>query len=144
MKTRFLPSFKGTCILVGTLYILLSISLFLRGLLINSEENQIAPNLLELINNSLFWINLHLFVIGLFILIFGFTIIKINQQKGICSLLFFINILYAFLDFRSADSFFGSSLFQDSTSVIPAFFSLLIALLFLMQNIRLMKQKEEN
>ena len=144
MKTKLLPSFKGSCILVGTLYMLLSISQFLRGLTVGLHENNVTPNVLELINNSLLWLNLHLFVIGLFILIFGFTITKLNQQKAICSLLVFINLCYAFLDFRSSNSFYGSSLFENNSSVIPALFSLIIALLFLMQNIRLMKQKENN
>ena len=144
-----LPNFKRTFLIVGYTFILLSISLFTKGLMVSMAQFEVPDFILKSAHyyDAILWVYVHMMVIGLLILIIGYSVDDLNKQKWIAGLLFIVTGFYFYLDFRSADWAFGNALYKGESSIIPAIIGLLVNLLFFQLAIRLFlnyQSKNEN
>mgnify|MGYP000742712697 CR=1 FL=1 len=133
------PNFKRTFLIVGYTFILLSISLFTKGLMVSMAQFEVPDFILKSAHyyDAIRWVYVHMMVIGLLILIIGYSVDDLNKQKWIAALLFIVTAFYVYLDFRSADWSYGNALYQGESSIIPAIIGLLVNLLFFQLAIRL-------
>ncbi len=138
MKNLF-PDFKATFLIAGTLFTLLSISIFMKGLIPSMAEFNVPEQTLQSPHyyDAMLWVYVHMTVIGLLLIILAFTVREQIHQKRVSLLLVCATGFYTYLDFRSADWMFGHALYKGPTSVIPAIISLAITMLFLQLAIRL-------
>lgn len=143
MMKKILPNFKTTCIIVGSILILLSISIFGQGILTMMADYGVPNEVLGSphYEDAISWVYLHTAVIGILIILFGISVPKGKMQKWIALVLFLVNSVYTLLDFMHSDSSLGNGLYKGEASVIPAFTSLLITLLFLQLAVRLFLSK---
>lgn len=143
MKTifRFLPNFKLTYLIVGCSDMLLSGSLFMRGLMPSLAEFHVPPNLLASPHyyDAMLWVYVHLFVLGSVIACVGLSADSVLPllRKRLTVVLTAAHVYYTYLDFRSSDSAFGNGLYQGTASVVPGIITMVITLLFLQLAIRL-------
>ena len=133
------PNFKRTFLIVGYTFILLSISLFTKGLMVSMAQFEVPDFILKSAHyyDAIRWVYVHMMVIGLLILIIGYSVNDLNKQKWIAGLLFIVTGFYFYLDFRSADWAFGNALYKGESSIIPAIIGLFVNLLFFQLAIRL-------
>jgi hypothetical protein len=141
------PNFKRTFLIVGYTFILLSISLFTKGLMVSMAQFEVPDFILKsaYYYDAILWVYVHMMVIGLLILIIGYSVDDLNKQKWIACLLFIVTGFYFYLDFRSADWAFGNALYKGESSIIPAIIGLFVNLLFFQLAIRLfLNSQSEN
>ncbi len=136
---RFLPNFKTTYTLIGTTFILLSVSLFAKGLIPSMAAFQVPAVVLQSPHyfDALLWVYVHMTVIGILLVCLGQAVNDQSKQQWITALLCCIMAFYTYLDFRSSDSALGNALYKGESSVAPAFIGLLVSLLLLQLLIRL-------
>jgi len=141
---KYLPNFKSTFLIVGITFIMLSLGLFAKGLLVSMAEFKVPEVVLNSPHyiDAITWVYIHMLVIGILIFCIGLSVKETTQQKWISLLLFIIMTLYTYLDFRTSDSSLGNGLYQGESSVAPAFIGLLVTLLFLLTTIKLLLQKK--
>ena len=136
--TRFLPGFKATYITTGVLFVLLAGSLFLQGIpefMVQfnvPQETLDSPHYLD----AMLWTYSHMIILGLIIGLVGFLAQGEKLKVWMSRLLLLSNGYYTFLDFRSSDSSVGNGLYEGEASLMPAFVSLGITLLFLQLVVR--------
>ncbi len=128
---------------IGILFMLLSLSLFAKGLVVSMAEFKVPEVVLNSAHyyDAIRWVYIHQFVLGLLIAMLGFSVTDLSKQKLICLLLFFVTCIYTYLDFKNSDSALGNGLYQGASSVIPAYISLVVNLLLLMTYFLLRKKK---
>lgn len=145
MFKRF-PNFKTTCLIVGISFILLSLSLFAKGLIESMAEFKLPESVLQSPHyfDAIMWVYVHMIVLGMLIVMLGIAVENPKKQKWIALALFIITVCYTFLDFRTSDSPLGNGLYKGQQSVAPAFISLLVNLLFLLTALKLFLQKQNN
>ena len=124
---------------VGVLFVLLASSLFLKGLIPSMAEFKIPENILNSAHyyDAIFWVYVHMMVIGVLFILIGISVKELQHQQLISILLLLITAFYTYLDFRTSDSMFGNALYKGEASVIPAYISLIVNLVFLQLSIRL-------
>lgn len=146
MMKKLLPNFKTTYIFVGVLFVLLSLSLFVKGLMPSMSEFMVPTSLLEspYYYDSILWVYVHMIVIGMLISLIGISVEDRNKQKWITVILFLTTLFYTYLDFRSSDSSLGNSLYKGESSVAPAIISLFVNFLFLQLTIKLFLKEKSN
>ena len=139
-KLKF--NYKSTLISTGILFILLSLSLFTKGLMKSMKQFQVPENLLNSPHyyDSILWVYIHMIVIGILIILLGILVSLKSQQKWVSLLLLILTSIYTFLDFRTSDSFIGNSLYKGAESTIPGFISLTINFAFLLLFIQLCRK----
>ncbi len=139
---RFLPGFKWTYMIVGLLFIVLSMSLFVKGLMPSMAEFQIPESTLDSPHyyDAILWVYIHMMVIGALIFIIGYSVDDLDKQKGITVFLLLITIFYTYLDFRSSDSSVGNALYKGPSSIAPALIGLLVNFLFLQLAIKMFRK----
>lgn len=148
MLQRFLPGFRATYLTVGITDVLLSGSLFARGLMQSMKEFKVPTEILASPHyaDALLWVYVHMIVLGLIVSCVGYYASAVGPilQKRLSVLLFLVHCVYTYLDFRSSDSALGNGLYQGAASVFPALISLILTLLFLQLALVLHSQKPTN
>ena len=141
---RFLPGYKATFLIVGSLFIFLSLMIFVRGLIPSMAEFKVPDSTLNSPHyfDAILWVYTHMMVMGLLIFTLAFSVPDRNKQKWISILLLLITSAYTFLDFRSSDSALGNGLYQGEASLIPAIISLFCSLMFCLTVIKFLGSKE--
>ena len=81
-------------------------------------------------------------VIGILIILLGISVVDPEKQKWISVFLLLITIFYTYLDFRSADWMYGNSLYKGESSLVPAFISLVVNMLFLNLAVSLFRKRD--
>ncbi len=145
MRKKNLLGFKSTLIMIGSLLIFLSLSLFFKGMVIAMSEFKVPTEVLSSLHyiDAISWVYIHQLVIGLLIILLGISIKEISMQRWVSIILLLIMSFYAYIDFKNSDSKFGNGLYQGEASLIPAIMCLLFALLFLQLTIRLFVVEKE-
>lgn len=139
-KLKF--TYKSTLISIGSLFILLSLSLFTKGLMKSMKQFQVPENIINSPHyyDAILWVYIHMMVIGVLIILLGFSVSLKSHQKWISFLLLILTSIYTYLDFRTSDSFLGNSLYKGDESSIPGFISLTTNLAFLLLFIHLCRK----
>lgn len=139
---RFLPGFKWTYMIIGLLFILLPMSLFIKGLMPSMAEFQIPESTLDSPHyyDAILWVYVHMTVIGALIFIIGYSVDDLGKQKWITVFLLLITIFYTYLDFRSSDSSVGNALYKGTSSIVPGLIGLFVNFLFLQLAIRMFRK----
>lgn len=122
--------FKKHLRIIGSVLSLLSISLFIKGILHVMSEYGVPSNVLQnaYYIDAITWVYTHMLVVGILILCIGYGIKEIKIQKWVSLTLFIIITLYCIMDFAHSDSVLGNSLYKGPQSIIPAIISLIISL----------------
>lgn len=143
MLQKVLPGFKSTCFIVGSAFILLSASLFAKGLMPSMSEFKVPDIITQSPHyyDAIFWVYMHMMVLGLLIMALGYGVDQEFKQKWVACILTLVTAIYTFIDFRHSDSALGNSLYQGEASVAPAIISMVVTLLFLQITIRLFMKK---
>lgn len=130
---KFLPGFKATCLIVGTLNILMAGSMLVKGVIPGMAQFKVPEPILASphYEDAMFWVFLHMFMIGILIIMIGILAENPVKQLWVARVLVLMHAVYAFLDIRSSDNAFGNALYQGPESVIPVFVDLFYILLFL-------------
>ena len=130
---KLIPGFKATCIIVGTLDILLAGSMFAKGVIKGMAEFKVPPAQLASPHyaDAMFWVFLHMFMIGVLIITIGLLAENPAKKVWAARALVLMHCVYAFLDIQTSDNYFGNALYQGPRSVIPVFIDVLYILLFL-------------
>jgi hypothetical protein len=130
---KFIPGFRGTCILVGTLNMLMAGSMLVKGIAEGMAQFKIPEIILASphYQDAIFWVFLHMFMIGILVIMIGLLAENPVKQVWVARVLVLMHCVYAFLDIRTSDNYFGSALYQGPESVIPVFVDLFYILLFL-------------
>lgn len=135
MKTHckhYLPGFRGTCLTVCGLYVFLSSSLFIRGLMPSMAQFQVPAQTLASPHyaDALLWVYVHMAVIGLMLGVIGWYATESRLQRVFARLMLFVHIAYFYLDLRSSDSPWGNALYKGPASMVPVLIGMLMCLLF--------------
>jgi hypothetical protein len=143
MYTQRLPNFKVTLVFLGSLYILMPITLFVKGLMPSMAEFKVPEATLQSPHyaDAILWVYVHMMVLGALIAMLGFTVKQANEQRWVCLALLLISILYTYLDFRSSDSVLGNALYKGKQSLVPAYMGLFFNLMLLQLFIKLSLEK---
>jgi len=130
---QLLASFKGTCLFVGTLNILMAGSMLAKGVMQGMAEFKVPPTLLASphYDDAMSWVFLHMCTIGGLIIIIGLLAEDPAKKVWAARALVLIHCVYAFLDIQTSDNYFGNALYQGPRSVFPVFIDVLYILLFL-------------
>ena len=130
---KLLPGFKATCIIVGTLDMLLASSMFAKGVMQGMAEFKVPQAQLASPHyaDAMSWVFLHMFMIGALIISIGLLAESPRKKVWVARVLVLMHCVYAFLDIQTSDNYFGNALYQGPRSVIPVFIDLLYILLFL-------------
>lgn len=141
---KFLPGFKTTCYLIGLSYIMMSLGLFMKGLLPSMAEFQVPQSTLDSPHyaDAILWVYVHMIVIGMLIFMIGYAVKDVNKQKWITFFLLLITLFYTYLDFRSSDSSLGNGLYKGESFIIPALIGLFTNFLFLLLFVKLLGKKK--
>jgi hypothetical protein len=133
LSKKLLPGFKATCLIVGTLDILLASSMFAKGVMRGMAEFKVPQHLLASphYEDAMSWVFLHMLMIGVLIINIGVLAENPAKQVWVARVLVLMHCVYAFLDVQTSDNYFGNALYQGPRSVIPVFIDLLYILLFL-------------
>ena len=136
-------SFRATFMIVGITFVILSLSLFLKGLIPSMAEFKVPEPVLSSPHyfDALLWVYVHMIVIGLLILLIGISVTDPKKQQWITMILILIISVYTYLDFRSSDSALGNGLYKGEASVAPALFSLGVEVLLILLVVRLNTKK---
>lgn len=128
-----MKDYKKVLMGIGILFIFLSLSLFVKGLIPSMAEFKVPTEVLNSPHyyDAILWVYVHMIVLGILIFLLGYAVTDPKKQQAITLLLFFITCAYTYLDFRSSDSALGNGLYQGESSVIPAFISLLVNIVLL-------------
>ena len=129
--------------IVGITFVILSLSLFLKGLTPSMAEFKVPEPVLSSPHyfDALLWVYVHMIVIGLLILLIGISVTDPKKQQWITMKLILIIGVYTYLDFRSSDSALGNGLYKGEASVAPALFSLGVEVLLILLVVRLNTKK---
>ncbi len=143
MKT-FSFHFKSTLVLIGSLFVFLAVGLFAKGLMRSMSEFDVPEIILnsEHYYDAILWVYVHMIVIGILIILLGISVVDPEKQKWISVFLLLITIFYTYLDFRSADWMYGNSLYKGESSLVPAFISLIVNMLFLNLAVSLFRKRD--
>lgn len=143
---KFSLNFKTTCTLVGVLFVFLSLSLFMKGLMRSMAEFKVPESILNSPHyyDALFWVYVHMISLGILIVLLGVSVTDTGKQKWITLILFGITAFYAYLDFRSSDSILGNGLYRGESSLAPAIIGLFVNLLFLQLAVKLFRADTGN
>ncbi len=130
---KFLPGFKATCILVGSMNILLASSMFVQGVMENMAKFNVPRQLLSSphYHDAMFWVFLHMFMIGVLLIMIGILAENPVKQLWAARVLVIMHCVYAYLDIQTSDNYFGNALYQGPESVIPVIIDIFYILLFL-------------
>lgn len=130
---KLLPGFKVTCIIVGTMDMLLASSMFAKGVMRGMAEFKVPQAQLSSPHyaDAMFWVFLHMFMIGALIISIGLLAENPLKKMWVARVLVLMHCVYAFLDVQTSDNYFGNALYQGPRSVIPVFIDVLYILLFL-------------
>ncbi|MBI3233931.1 MAG: hypothetical protein HYZ42_07795, partial [Bacteroidetes bacterium] len=103
IMNKYLPNFKTTFLIVGITFIMLSLGLFAKGLLVSMAEFKVPQDVLNSPHyiDAITWVYIHMLVIGILILCIGLSAKETSHQKWISLLLFIISSIYTYLDFRT-------------------------------------------
>jgi uncharacterized membrane protein len=130
---KFLPGFRATCIFVGSLNMLLAGSMFVQGVMAEMAKFKVPEPILASPHyaDAMFWVFLHMFMIGVLLIMIGLLAENPAKQLWVARGLVLMHMVYAYLDIRTTDNYFGNALYQGPESVIPVFIDLFYILLFL-------------
>ncbi len=133
-----MKNYKKVLMGIGIMFILLSLSLFVKGLMPSMAEFKVPTEILNSPHyyDAMLWVYVHMIVLGILIFLLGYAVTEPKKQQVITLLLFFITCVYTYLDFRSSDSALGNGLYQGESSVIPAFIGLFVNVVLLQLWIR--------
>lgn len=125
--------FKRSCITVGICNILLASSIFIKGVMNNMAQFNVPPHLLTspYYEDAMSWVFLHMFMIGVLLIMIGILAENPTKKLWVARGLVVIHCVYAYLDMRSSDNYFGNALYQGVGSVIPLFIDLVYIGIFL-------------
>ncbi|HEY9842650.1 MAG TPA: hypothetical protein V6D23_19455 [Candidatus Obscuribacterales bacterium] len=128
-----LPGFKASCLTVGGLNLFLAGGLLARGIPAAMAPFGVLPQILASPHylDAMHWTYTHMCVLALIIGALGLWAQDPRLRRNMARLLFFAHLYYTFLDFRASDSILGTGLYKGSASLIPAFISLFVTLVFL-------------
>ena len=133
MASCLLPGFKASCLTIGGLNLFLAGGLLARGIPAAMAPFGVPPQILASPHylDAMHWTYAHMCVLALIIGALGLWAQEARLRRNMARLLFCAHLYYTWLDFRSSDSFVGTGLYQGSASLIPAFISLFVTLVFL-------------
>jgi hypothetical protein len=108
-----LPGFRATCLIVGTLDILLASSMFAKGVMRGMAEFKVPQPLLTSPHyaDAMSWVFPHMFMIGVLIIAIGVLAENPAKQVWVARVLVFMHCVYAFLDVQTSDNYFGNALY---------------------------------
>jgi hypothetical protein len=127
-----LPGYRLLCTVVAMLYVLLGASMKLRGPHEAMGPFGVPKAVLDAPHFVDFFqfLFLHMMVIGLLIGLLGWTVQGARRQRTVARVLCGLEVLYAYMDFRTSDSPLGNGLYQGRGSLVPPLMDVALALLF--------------
>jgi len=130
---RWIPGFRGTCLIVGILDLLFAGSMFARGVMAEMAKFQVPAAQLTSphYEDAMSWVFLHMFMIGILIILIGLLAEDPAKQVWAARVLVLIHCVYAYLDIQTSDNPFGSALYKGPESVVPVVIDVFYILLFL-------------
>ncbi len=72
-----------------------------------------------------------MFMIGVLLILIGFLAEDPVKKLWAARVLVMVHLVYAYLDLKTSDNYFGNALYQGPASVIPVFIDCFYILLFL-------------
>ena len=125
--------FQATCIIVGILNMLMAGSMFVTGVIKSMAQFKVPAAQLASAHyeDAMSWVFLHMFMIGILLILIGILAENPVKQVWAARVLVGMHGVYAWLDIRTSDTYFGNALYQGPQSVIPVLVDLLYMLLFL-------------
>lgn len=131
---RFLPGFKATCYTVGTIDVLVSVNIFVRGIMASMAEFGVPAEMLASPHyyDAMKWVYVHSAVLGSVMICLGWCAggIGLKAQQRLSALFATAHALYLWLDIRSSDSAWGTGLYKGEASLIPAIIGFVLTLLW--------------
>ncbi len=140
------PNFKIILSSIGIVFVLLSISLFAKGLKTSMMEFKVPDITLnsEHYLDALKWVYIHQIFIGGLIFFLGQSVTNLKHQRSITVFILIAISYYVYLDFRTSDSSFGNGLYQGEQSIIPGIINVVISILLISLLISLNSKKKTN
>ena len=137
MAIKALPGFRGSCLTLATLYVLLAGSILVRGPMKAMADYGVPPATLASPHyaDAMFWVFLHMTMIGLAIGVVGWFAEGVRMQRAFARLMLAGIVVYTYLDVRSADWALGSGLYQGRGSLGPVLVDVLALLLWVRLNV---------
>ena len=137
MAIKALPGFRGSCLTLATLYVLLAGSILVRGPMKAMAEYGVPAATLASPHyaDAMFWVFLHMTMIGLAIGVVGWFAEGVRMQRAFARLMLAGIVVYTYLDVRSADWALGSGLYQGRGSLGPVLVDVLALLLWVRLNV---------
>ncbi len=119
--------------MVCVLYVILTGGRFAKGLRESMAEFEVPTATVDSPHyyDAIMWVYTHMIVLGVVIGVVGRYAESQRLKKWLSRLLFVTHVYYAWLDFRSSDTFLGNGLYQGPGSVFPALVCVFVAVLFL-------------
>lgn len=122
MAERRVPGFRGICLTVGVVYVLLAGSILARGVPASMAPFGIPPETLASAHyvDAIWWVYTHMVVLGVLMIGLGRLAEGVRLQRGMARILFAAHVYYTWLDVRASDSALGTALYEGPASVAPA------------------------
>lgn len=124
--------FRYGYLFIGAIYVLIAGSILGRGV-----ESSMAPfGVPESIVKSPYyvdaitWVYVHMLVLGIVIGTVGWFAESLRFQRAFTAIMFFVHLVYLYLDLRTSDTELGSGLYRGPESTLPAIVVLVVLLVF--------------
>jgi hypothetical protein len=132
-----LPGFRASCLTLSALFVFLGGSILLRGPMVAMADYAVPPETLASPHyaDAMFWVFLHMTVIGLVIGVVGWFAEGVRMQRAFARLMLAAQLVYFFLDVRSADWALGHALYKGPGSLGPVLVGALAIVLWARLNV---------
>lgn len=132
-----LPGFRASCLTLGGLYVFLAGGMLLRGPAVAMAAYEVPATTLALphYGDAIFWVFLHMTMLGLILAVVGWFAEGVRFQRAFVRLWLPAQLVYLFLDVRSADWALGEALYKGPQSLGPVLVGVLAVVLWLRLNI---------
>lgn len=132
-----LPGFRASCLVLGSLYVLLAGSILLRGPMTAMADYNVPAATLASPHyaDAMFWVFLHMTVIGLILATVGWFADELRLQRAFSRLLLLATLVYTGLDLHTADWSLGTALYQGRQSLGPVIVDVFALALWLRLNL---------
>ncbi len=130
---RWIPGFRGTCFIVGGLYVVLGAAIVAQGAAVAMApygvpaETLASPHYADAIH----WVYSHTVVLGLIIALVGALAESERLKLWFSRLILGMQLYYLYLDTVHSDTALGNGLYEGPQSIGPSIIGFFVTLLFL-------------
>ncbi|NUP07192.1 MAG: hypothetical protein HOW73_14145 [Polyangiaceae bacterium] len=133
--TQASPPIRGfslACTIIGGLYVLLGLSMVVRGAQNAMAQFEVPDLVLSSphFRDFFHWVFVHMMVLGVMIVMLGRFVTDGRSQRIVATVLTIVELHYTYLDFRTSDSPLGNRLYHGSGSLVPPMIDVLVTCTF--------------